>query len=50
MTKFEGEAYSKEAGVVEWVEKEKLLDPPFGWYNKKVFEKYLNKSVFVGEK
>lgn len=40
VSKFEGEAYSKEAGVVEWVEKEKLFDLPFGWYNKKVFEKY----------
>jgi 8-oxo-dGTP pyrophosphatase MutT (NUDIX family) len=40
VTKFEGEAYSKEAGIVEWVEKEKLFDPPFGCYNKKVFEKY----------
>lgn len=41
VTKFEGEAYSKETGVVEWVEKEKLFDLPFGWYNKKVFNKYL---------
>lgn len=37
---YEGEAYSKEAGVVEWVEKEKLLCEPFGWYNKRVFDYY----------
>lgn len=47
VTKFEGEAYSKEAGVVEWVEKEKLLDMPFGWFNKKVFEKYLNEKIKI---
>lgn len=38
VTQCDGEAYSKEAGVVEWVEKEKLCTGPFGWYNKKVFE------------
>ena len=37
---YEGEAYSKEEGLVEWVEKEKLFGEPFGWYNKKVFEYY----------
>ena len=42
VTKYEGEAYSKEAGVVSWVEKDKLETGPFAWYNKKVFEKYFN--------
>lgn len=38
VTQCDGEAYSKEAGVVEWVEKEKLCVGPFAWFNKKVFE------------
>jgi 8-oxo-dGTP pyrophosphatase MutT (NUDIX family) len=41
VSKYDGLAYSKETGVVKWVEKEKLLEPPFGWFNKKVFDKYL---------
>lgn len=40
VTKFEGEAYSKEKGVVEWVSRALLEEHPFGWFNKKVFVKY----------
>lgn len=44
VTKFDGNAYSKEKGVVEWVAKKLLEEGPFAWYNKKVFEKYFNNS------
>ena len=48
VTKYEGNAFQKEDGVVEWVEREKLETGPFGWYNKKVFEKFfLNKNNII---
>lgn len=41
---YEGEAYSKETGIVEWVKKEQLCVGPFAWYNTQVFAKYLHPS------
>jgi 8-oxo-dGTP pyrophosphatase MutT (NUDIX family) len=49
VTKYDGNGFSREVGVVEWVKRELLEEGPFAWFNKKVFEKYFNEQEYTEE-
>ena len=40
-----GEINTTEAGVVAWVDEQVLLDGPFGFYNKKLFDHIQNEDT-----